>query len=254
MPRGRKKQEPVMENEHEPVMENEQEQEPVMENEQEPVMEEKKPKKRGRKPKSKTVEKKTEKVINDDKSDNDDTTHADISDNDGNIHADSNLEVTDDNSSNWDGMLDDNSTPVKSNTQSYIERGSAHISTNRTNTRVKVIEMVDDKSDTTYNKGKTYNRKDFERKNTVRNTNRKTNVSQSVLRFSYEDAINVGRTKTLSEASRDEILRYLIATTTEQRALCNVLRNTLSGIHNETTLPQTTYGPRHNTKSYRRRE
>ena len=53
----------------------------------------------------------------------------------------------------------------------------------------------------------------------------------------------------------DEILRYLIATThTDKRALCNVFRNTLSGIHNETTLPQTTYKPRHTMKPRRKRE
>ena len=234
MPRGRKKQE-------EPVIEQS--------DNDEPVVEEQTPKKRGRKPKTKPTEKKTktnkviDELINDDISDEQNNSELDIIEDNVEV-LDADADITDDNLSDRgeDTNVKQDTQPRMKNT-THIERGSAHTYTQRNmNTRVKVVD--------TDVKGKTYNRKDFER----RYTNRRTH-NQSVLRFSYNDAISTGDTKTLSEASMDEILRYLIATThTDKRALCNVFRNTLSGIHNETTLPQTTYKPRHTMKPRRKRE
>lgn len=140
-----------------------------------------------------------------------------------------------DNNDNYNNDDNDNNDVVKQNTNTRIERGSVYTENYRNNNsqRVKVVE--------TEVKGKTYNKKEFERKPS-RRPNRP--VSNSVLRFSYNDAIRIGESKTLSEATLDETFRYLIATNTDKRALCNVLRNTLTGIHNETTLPQTTYVPK----------
>jgi ABC-type nickel/cobalt efflux system permease component RcnA len=118
------------------------------------------------------------------------------------------------------------------------------------NTRVNIVD--------TNIKGRTYNRSEFSRKyinhtnhhnhhyhhnhhNKHKQNKRGTPTRQSVLRFNYADAIATGKNTTLSEASLDDIIKYIIASNTNKPALCNVFRNILSGIHHETSLPQTTY-------------
>jgi len=208
MPRGRKKQEPINDD----------------------IVEEKTKKKRGKKAKPKTEEPDIEVVADNVAESPNDINNLEenenLDDNSSLEILDENEEVTDDNSSDW------NNNNIPSKTRSSIERGSAHPETPRSMTtgRVKIVEAH------TTATGKTYNRDDFKR----RRNNHKKNTN-SVLYFSYREAINIGESKTLSEASVDEILKYLIATNKDKFALCSVFKNTLSGIHNETTLPQTTY-------------
>ena len=90
--------------------------------------------------------------------------------------------------------------------------------------RVKIVNVPKE----TY--GKTY------RRETDNHNNKGFN---SVLQFKYEDAIEEFGQQTLSECDSESILKYLIAITHQagQRAVCGVLKNTLTGLKGETNLP-----------------
>ena len=97
--------------------------------------------------------------------------------------------------------------------------------------------------------GKTY--KQFNNNN-INNNNENTENKNSILRYSYIDAIKKSGALTLSECDEETILKYLIATTHQsgKKAICGVLKNTLSGMNGETNLPMLTvervYVPRYN--------
>lgn len=155
----------------------------------------------------------TDNKIPDDNHDNDNT------DSESNVIDDNS--DTDDNNSDW-GEYTDVTPDTKTNKQNTrIERGSGH-----TNTRVNILKHEAP--------GKTYNKKDFVRR-------QPRPKQSSVLHFSFDESIDYAQNTKLCDASVDDILKYLIAKTHDKRALCNVFRNTLTGIHNETTLPETTY-------------
>jgi hypothetical protein len=73
---------------------------------------------------------------------------------------------------------------------------------------------------------------------------RDTNVPknpQSVLGFSYEDALKVYGEQVLNKTDTESILKYMIGLTHQsgQRAVCNVLKMTLTGLKGETNFPST---------------
>lgn len=80
-------------------------------------------------------------------------------------------------------------------------------------------------------RGKTYKKDD---------TVHKKNIT--VLNFSYSDAISTYGSKKVDECDIESLLKYIIATTysSGQHALSLVLKNTLTGMKNETTLPNIT--------------
>lgn len=66
-------------------------------------------------------------------------------------------------------------------------------------------------------------------------------LRSSVCQFNHKTVISRYKSKPLSELSQTEILQYLIAISNNTPALHKVYLNTLSGMHNETTLPIVTY-------------
>ena len=80
------------------------------------------------------------------------------------------------------------------------------------------------------------------RNNTQMQTRTNQRQTNNSLKFSYEEILQRGDTK-LSENDTESLLKYLIATThrSGQNELCKVFKNTLTGMKNETTLPNTTY-------------
>ena len=93
--------------------------------------------------------------------------------------------------------------------------------------------------------GKTYSRNEI---NTHRNHNtyrkqyeHRQTAPTTCLDFSYEECLNDNDNKTMKNCNIETHLKYLIALTYREgqhkRALCNVLKNTLSGLNGETNLP-----------------
>jgi len=93
--------------------------------------------------------------------------------------------------------------------------------------------------------GKTYSRNEI---NTHRNHNtyrkqyeHRQTAPTTCLDFSYDECLNDNDNKTMKNCNIETHLKYLISLTYREgqhkRALCNVLKNTLSGLNGETNLP-----------------
>lgn len=73
---------------------------------------------------------------------------------------------------------------------------------------------------------------------------------KSILNFSHNQVLNDFGKKKIKDLSKEDIIKYLIATTKNQKCLNVVLRNVLTGINSETNLPKiTTYTYNKNRKS-----